>query len=147
MRRCRAGIKAEGLEKVLRRCLEKSPEDRYANVAELALALARFGGDGAQRAAERVWELHSAPAAAGAVTVAVSVSVAATAAAAGAASATSADSSPCVAPMCRPHKAAPKLTNQMLLASASTRSDTIRKPIPQSNKRRRPPLSDSLPKG
>jgi eukaryotic-like serine/threonine-protein kinase len=52
-----AGIALGGLERVLLRCLDKEPEQRFANVSELALALARYGGDGAQSTAERVWEL------------------------------------------------------------------------------------------
>ncbi|EYF08801.1 serine/threonine-protein kinase [Chondromyces apiculatus] len=56
-----ADLKAGGLEKVLRRCLEKQPDQRHANVAELALALSRFGGEKAQSAAAKVWEIRSAP--------------------------------------------------------------------------------------
>ena len=44
---------------------------------------------------------------------------------AGAVSATSADSRPCVSPMCRPHSATPIITVGTLLPSASTRSATI----------------------
>ncbi|AUX29728.1 MULTISPECIES: serine/threonine-protein kinase [Sorangium] len=38
------------------RCLDKDPEARPSDVAKLAFALARFGGEGAEDAAERVWE-------------------------------------------------------------------------------------------
>jgi len=43
-----------GLEAVIFRCLEKNRDARFANVAELALALAHFGSPGAQRSAERI---------------------------------------------------------------------------------------------
>ncbi len=43
-----------GIEAVIMRCLEKSVEKRYANVAELALALAPFGPKRAMDSAERV---------------------------------------------------------------------------------------------
>jgi eukaryotic-like serine/threonine-protein kinase len=52
-----ARIELGGFERVLLRCLDKEPEQRFANVSELALALSRHGGEGAQGAAERVWEL------------------------------------------------------------------------------------------
>ncbi|MGK4006956.1 protein kinase [Sorangium sp. So ce1036] len=45
------------LEAVLVRCLEKDPDGRFPDVAKLAFALARFGGDAAEAAAERVWEV------------------------------------------------------------------------------------------
>jgi serine/threonine-protein kinase len=42
-----------GLEEVVRRCLQREPNDRYANVAQLAAALAVYGGPQAQASAER----------------------------------------------------------------------------------------------
>ncbi len=49
------------LEKVIFKCLEKKPEDRYPNVGDLALDLARFGSAGADaQAAEVVGILASA---------------------------------------------------------------------------------------
>jgi serine/threonine-protein kinase len=42
-----------GLEAVVLRCLEKNPNRRYADVGELALALAPFAGSGGMAAAER----------------------------------------------------------------------------------------------
>jgi serine/threonine-protein kinase len=42
-----------GLDKVILRCLEKDRDDRYANVAELASALAEFGPDRSIASAER----------------------------------------------------------------------------------------------
>jgi serine/threonine-protein kinase len=50
----------EGLEAVIRRCLEKSREKRYANVAQLALALAPFGPKRALDAAERARKIDQA---------------------------------------------------------------------------------------
>ncbi|WP_437969307.1 protein kinase [Sorangium sp. So ce260] len=44
------------LKELLLRCLDKDPAARPPDVAKLAFALARFGGDGAEDAAERVWE-------------------------------------------------------------------------------------------
>lgn len=44
----------DGLEQVVRRCLEKSREARYANAAELALALAPFGSADARMSLTRV---------------------------------------------------------------------------------------------
>jgi eukaryotic-like serine/threonine-protein kinase len=44
----------DGLQAVLLRCLEKKREARFANVAELATALAPFGTPNATRSAERV---------------------------------------------------------------------------------------------
>jgi len=43
-----------GLEKVIAKCLEKKPENRYPNVADLALDLARFGDENAQALADEV---------------------------------------------------------------------------------------------
>lgn len=43
-----------GLEKVLRKCLEKERSQRYANAAELAAALAPFGSDDARVSLARV---------------------------------------------------------------------------------------------
>ncbi|WP_433934345.1 protein kinase [Sorangium cellulosum] len=45
------------LRTLLLRCLDKDPEARPPDVAKLAFALARFGGEGAEDAAERVWEV------------------------------------------------------------------------------------------
>jgi eukaryotic-like serine/threonine-protein kinase len=44
----------EGLDSVVARCMEKDREARYANVAELALALERFGGQEAKASVDRV---------------------------------------------------------------------------------------------
>jgi serine/threonine-protein kinase len=44
----------QGLQEAVLRCLEKSRERRYGNVAELAFALAPFGLPAAQRSAERI---------------------------------------------------------------------------------------------
>lgn len=44
----------EALERVILHCLEKNREHRFSNVAELAFALAPFGGPAAQRSAERI---------------------------------------------------------------------------------------------
>jgi serine/threonine-protein kinase len=55
-----------GLEHVVARCLSKSPEGRYADVAELALALAPYGSAAASEASARVHrtlQLHPIPAA------------------------------------------------------------------------------------
>ncbi|WP_437591534.1 protein kinase domain-containing protein [Sorangium sp. So ce1000] len=51
-----AGIEPPELRALLLRCLDKDPEARPPDVAKLAFALARFGGEGAEDAAERVWE-------------------------------------------------------------------------------------------
>ena len=45
---------APGLEAAVLKCLEKRPENRFANVAELAFALAPFGPPQAQASADRV---------------------------------------------------------------------------------------------
>ena len=45
---------APGLEAAVLKCLEKRPENRFANVAELAWAIAPFGPPQAQASAERV---------------------------------------------------------------------------------------------
>jgi serine/threonine-protein kinase len=50
----RSGDLPDGLDRVIHRCLEKEPHQRYANVAELAMALAPFGGPGASDQAMRV---------------------------------------------------------------------------------------------
>jgi serine/threonine-protein kinase len=50
----------EGLAAVVSRCLEKAREDRYANVAELALALAPFGPKHAMETAARVLKITQA---------------------------------------------------------------------------------------
>ncbi|WP_437533713.1 protein kinase [Sorangium sp. So ce726] len=51
-----AGVEPPELRALLLRCLAKDPEARPSDVAKLAFALARFGGEGAEDAAERVWE-------------------------------------------------------------------------------------------
>jgi serine/threonine protein kinase len=56
----------EGLVRVVMRCLEKRPEDRFANVSELASSLAPHGGALAGVGAERIHRvLGSAPESAG----------------------------------------------------------------------------------
>ncbi|XXX79298.1 protein kinase [Sorangium sp. So ce134] len=49
-------FEAAELKELVLRCLDKDPEARPPDVAKLAFALARFGGEGAEDAAERVWE-------------------------------------------------------------------------------------------
>jgi eukaryotic-like serine/threonine-protein kinase len=44
----------EGLDVIVSRCLGKKPDQRYANVAELALALAPFGSASARQSVERI---------------------------------------------------------------------------------------------
>ena len=44
----------QGLEDIVARCLEKDPDARYADVAELTQALAPFGSSSARVSAERV---------------------------------------------------------------------------------------------
>jgi eukaryotic-like serine/threonine-protein kinase len=51
----------EGLEEVLKKCLEKSRTSRYANAAELATALARFGSLDARMSLTRVTGMQSLP--------------------------------------------------------------------------------------
>jgi serine/threonine-protein kinase len=43
----------QGLEEVIRRCIQKVPEDRFQNIAELAIALLPFGPKRARICAER----------------------------------------------------------------------------------------------
>ncbi|WP_437877467.1 serine/threonine-protein kinase [Sorangium sp. So ce513] len=50
-------VEPAALRTLLLRCLDKDPEVRPPDVAKLAFALARFGGEGAEDAAERVWEV------------------------------------------------------------------------------------------
>ncbi len=52
---------AEGLEQVILRCLRKDPNDRYANVGELAEALAPFGPPNAIVAAMKVVRIVQNP--------------------------------------------------------------------------------------
>ncbi|WP_437735591.1 serine/threonine-protein kinase [Sorangium sp. So ce1335] len=52
-----AHVEPPELRALLLRCLDKDPEARPPDVAKLAFALARFGGEGAEDAAERVWEV------------------------------------------------------------------------------------------
>jgi serine/threonine-protein kinase len=54
----RAGVPDE-LQAVVARCLEKDPERRFANVAELASALAPFGGETATASAARTARIFS----------------------------------------------------------------------------------------
>lgn len=55
----------QGLEHVVARCLSKSPEDRYADISELALALAPYGSAAASNSSARVGRtlhaLHAVP--------------------------------------------------------------------------------------
>ncbi|WP_437280333.1 protein kinase [Sorangium sp. So ce375] len=51
-----AWVEPPELRALLLRCLDKDPQARPPDVAKLAFALARFGGEGAEDAAERVWE-------------------------------------------------------------------------------------------
>jgi eukaryotic-like serine/threonine-protein kinase len=50
----------EGLEAAILRCLEKDRARRFANVGELAAALAPFGGGNASRSAERIAKVLNA---------------------------------------------------------------------------------------
>ncbi|WP_104978090.1 serine/threonine-protein kinase [Sorangium cellulosum] len=52
-----ARVEIGGLKAVLLQCLQKDPDDRFPDVAKLAYALVPFGADGADDAAERVWEV------------------------------------------------------------------------------------------
>ncbi|WP_438018716.1 serine/threonine-protein kinase [Sorangium sp. So ce315] len=52
-----AHVEPAELRALLLRCLDKDPEVRPPDVAKLAFALAPFGGEGAEDAAERVWEV------------------------------------------------------------------------------------------
>jgi serine/threonine-protein kinase len=45
----------DGVEAILRKCLEKERENRYENVGELAIALAAFGPQRARASAQRIW--------------------------------------------------------------------------------------------
>jgi serine/threonine protein kinase len=45
----------EGVEAILRKCMEKERENRYGNVGELAIALAAFGPQRARASAQRIW--------------------------------------------------------------------------------------------
>ncbi|WP_438008894.1 serine/threonine-protein kinase [Sorangium sp. So ce321] len=51
-----AHVEPAELRALLLRCLDKNPEARPPDVAKLAFSLARFGGEGSEDAAERVWE-------------------------------------------------------------------------------------------
>jgi serine/threonine-protein kinase len=62
-----------GLESVLRRCLQKDRAERYANAAELAAALAPFGGDDSRISLTRVNGLFGSVSSLSAVTRAVSI--------------------------------------------------------------------------
>ncbi|MET0792371.1 MAG: serine/threonine-protein kinase [Polyangiaceae bacterium] len=79
LRDLRADI-SESLQAVVFRCLEKNREHRYANVAELAFALAPFAGAAAQRSAERIARvLGVAPTASAAQAAALAAPIAAAA--------------------------------------------------------------------
>ncbi|WP_437678731.1 serine/threonine-protein kinase [Sorangium sp. So ce131] len=52
-----ARVEVGGLKAVLLQCLQKDPDARFPDVAKLAFALAPFGPEGAEDAAERVWEV------------------------------------------------------------------------------------------
>ena len=54
----------EGVEAILRKCLEKEREDRYENVGELAIALSAFGPQRARASAQRIWRTVHATSAA-----------------------------------------------------------------------------------
>jgi serine/threonine protein kinase len=45
----------DGVEAILRKCMEKERENRYDNVGELAIALAAFGNQRARASAQRIW--------------------------------------------------------------------------------------------
>jgi serine/threonine protein kinase len=51
-----AGVGDE-LQAVIQKCLQRRPEDRYGNVAELAVSLSRFGSSSAQVSLERIVSL------------------------------------------------------------------------------------------
>jgi serine/threonine-protein kinase len=53
MRNFRASV-PEGLDVIVSRCLGRKPDQRYASVAELALALAPFGSASARQSVERI---------------------------------------------------------------------------------------------
>jgi serine/threonine-protein kinase len=53
----------DGVEAILRKCLEKERENRYENVGELAVALAAFGPQRARASAQRIWRTVHAPSA------------------------------------------------------------------------------------
>jgi serine/threonine protein kinase len=53
----------EGVEAILRKCMEKERENRYENVGELAIALAAFGSQRARASAQRIWRTIHAPSA------------------------------------------------------------------------------------
>jgi serine/threonine protein kinase len=63
-----------GLERVLRKCLEKDREARYANAAELAAALAPFGSEDARVSLSRVSGMHASSSSFPALTRAVAIS-------------------------------------------------------------------------
>ncbi len=51
----------KGLDAVIAKCLAKTPDERYANVAELARALERFGPPSCRTSVERIVRLTQAP--------------------------------------------------------------------------------------
>src|SRR5262249_42210808 len=61
LRAARAEV-PEGLDAGIRRCLEKDADERYANVAELTLALLSFGPPGCEVSLERVSSVLRNPA-------------------------------------------------------------------------------------
>jgi tRNA A-37 threonylcarbamoyl transferase component Bud32 len=54
-----ARVHPNGLDRVVRRCLEHDPSKRFATAAQLASALAPFGGPTARAIAERLAQPHS----------------------------------------------------------------------------------------
>jgi len=68
----------DGLEQVVRRCLEKDRDARYANAAELATALARYGSADARMSLTRVGGMFASSSSFPALTRAIAVDASAT---------------------------------------------------------------------